>query len=197
MKIKKRNKSTTVYYVDVDDITWGILPSRLLQVFVPVDEDEAELTFEQAAVLEKEITSYCHRKLLDFLAVRERSVQECRNFLKKLSLRNDLAAGLILRAQQENHIDDKRFAELNTISMLSRNKSPQEIRNKLRGHGIPENTILTALEDYYSQTDLQDIIRIEILKMLSRYEGFDTSKKREKIFSHLYRKGFDYETVKL
>ncbi|MBN2460921.1 MAG: RecX family transcriptional regulator, partial [Candidatus Cloacimonetes bacterium] len=152
---------------------------------------------EQAAVLEKEITSYCHRRLLDFLAVRERSLRECRSFLKKLSLRNDLAAGLILRAQQENHIDDKRFADLNTISMLARNKSPHEIRNKLMRQGISENTISAALEEYYSQTDLRDIIRIEILKMLSHYEGFDKSKKREKIFSHLYRKGFDYETVKL
>jgi len=112
MKINLQNKTKTIFIVSIDDEIWGILPARILRFFSIYPGQENHLPDENKTKLIREIENFNWEKLLNFLAYRERSLWECKNFLKQQLLSSSLIEELLKKAIELNFVNDERFAQI-------------------------------------------------------------------------------------
>lgn len=196
MKIKIKNKSKTISFVFANDEIWGILPNKILHFFSLNSQTQMELNNEKWRELQHEIEKFAWDKLLNFLSYQERSVEECKNYLKQLPLETNLIEKLVHKAISLNYVNDCRFADLFVESLIGKNKNVLEIKNKLFEKQINENVINETIEKVYSKEKQDEILTINVEKALLRYSKFPDEKKIEKILSYLTRRGFSYWEVK-
>ena len=169
----------------------GIIPTKQVirycgdQVFFQLPEDEAVL-------LEEEIVAYTWGRLLKFLTYRERSTEECKIYLKQMPTSETICSILIDRAKAYRYLDDKRFAELLTVSMISRKKSWNEIRHALTLKGISVETVSETLTTHYKEESRGEVIRYQFEKGVSKYPDRNSYQDYQKCISYLMRKGFSY-----
>ncbi len=196
MKFRIKNKTKTIFVIQADNDIWGILPIKILHFFSLLPEKEVELSCENEAKLFSEIEKFAWDKLLNFLSFRERSIWECNNFLSQLPLKSEIAEKLISKAVSMNFVNDKRFAEIYTESLIIKEKSLTEIKNKLFVKHINKKIIDEVLKIQYSAEKKDEIIKENVKKTLSRYSRFSKKEKLEKCLNYLTRRGFSYWEVK-
>jgi len=196
MRIKTKRRSKTIYTIFDNDITWGILPEKILQFFSLIPDQEVTLTKKTYIKLGKEIEKYAWNKLLNYLSYRERSVQEVRNYLKQLQIKIAITEVLIDRAISLNYLNDNRFSELLISDLQKRSKSLTEIRNKLRLKGVDPEVISTSLNQFYD-IEKENTNFIELYKKTRRrFSSLPKYEMENKILNYLTRKGFSYWKVK-
>ncbi|MCD4796499.1 MAG: RecX family transcriptional regulator [Candidatus Cloacimonetes bacterium] len=196
MKFRIKNKTKTIFVIQADNDIWGILPIKILHFFSLLPEKEVELSCENEAKLFSEIEKFAWDKLLNFFSFRERSIWECNNFLSQLPLKSEIAEKLISKAVSMNFVNDKRFAEIYTESLIIKEKSLTEIKNKLFVKHINKKIIDEVLKIQYSAEKKDEIIKENVKKTLSRYSRFSKKEKLEKCLNYLTRRGFSYWEVK-
>jgi len=196
MKIRIKNKSKTISFVFANDEIWGILPNKILHLFSLNSQTQIELNHKKWRELQHEIEKFAWDKLLNFLSYQERSVRECKNYLKQLPLETTLIEKLVQKAISFNFVNDSRFAELFVESLIGKNKNVLEIKNKLFEKQIIENIISETIAKVYSKEKQDEILTINVRKALLRYSKFSDEKKIEKTLNYLTRRGFSYWEVK-
>ncbi|MCF7920503.1 MAG: RecX family transcriptional regulator [Candidatus Cloacimonetes bacterium] len=199
LKIKKLNERN--YLILVDELPQGVIPysnlrhlpfagSLLAGSEVPVDEI-------QIAELKSAISENAWQRLINWLALQERSSQECRSYLRKIYLEEDIAETLINKAHALNFIDDDRFAELYMQSLMEKGKSLPEIRNKLWNKAVDENQINDWLQKFYDPQQQQESLKQNLEKLLVRWQNFDQKTRKQKIYNYLTRRGFNFYDIKV
>ena len=196
MKIKIKSKSKTISFVFADDEIWGILPDKILYFFSLNSHTQIDLNLKKWRELKKEIEKFAWNKLLNFLSYQERSVGECKNYLKQIPLKTNLIEKLVQKAMSFNYINDSRFAELFVESLIGKNKNIREIKNKLFEKQIIENIINETIAKVYSKEKQDEILAINVEKALMRFSKFSDKEKIEKTLNYLTRRGFSYWEVK-
>ena len=196
MKIQLKSRSKTVFSVSIDNETWGILPSRILQFFSLHPENENELSQDRLNDLIDEIEKYSWDKLLNFLTYRERSVWECSDYLKQLPLHFSLSDKLIQKAKQSSLLDDERFAEMYVLDLIAKNRSGMQIRSKLIEKHISEDIIEKVFSEHFSGKQSEQILSANFRKAINRFHNLPFESRKEKILNYLTRKGFSYLEVK-
>ena len=196
MKFRIKSKSKTIFLVFEDNKVWGILPEKVLHFFSLTTGKNIELDEGLSSKLFKEIEKFAWDKLLNYISFQERSIRECKNYLKKLPLEINMTEKLIKKAISLNFINDTRFTELMVESLLEKGKSSIETRNKLFQKHIEENIINEIISKYYTSENKIDILEKNLDKALKRYSRFPDKKKIEKTLNYLIRKGFSYWEVK-
>ncbi len=197
MKLKTIKRTKTTSIVLVDDKYWGILPDKILHFYNKGQLDHFDLNDEEAAKLLEEIKKQSWNKLLDFIAYRERSFDECREFLsKKIFLKKELQSVLLRKAVSLNFINDIRFAEMLTDDLIRSSKSIVEIKNKLYQKKINEDIISSVLQKKFDSQTAADILEANFKKAKTRFSNLTKNKRNEKILNYLTRKGFSYWEVK-
>ncbi len=196
MKIKIKSKSKTISFVYANDEIWGILPDKILQFFSLNSQTQIELNHRKWRELQQKIEKFAWDKLLNFLSYRERSVGECKNYLKQIPLKTNLIGKLVQKAISFNYVNDSRFAEFFVESLIGKNKNILEIKNKLFEKQICEKVINETIEKVYSKEKQDEILTINVEKALLRYSKFPDEEKIEKILNYLTRRGFSYWEVK-
>ncbi len=196
ISIRLRKKSKTQYIISENDLDWGVLPLANLPLFVDADSEFQEIDRDDFDTLRDDIRIFAWNRLLDYLALRERSRKESLDYLRKLPLHPVLCSELVERAISKKFISDKRFAELYATSLLRKQKSREEIRHKLKEKGIDEILIEKTIEEFATPEQEQESIDQRIEKALIRYRDLKPHQKYEKILTSLCRNGFSYEDVK-
>ena len=196
MKIKIKSKSKTISFVFADDEIWGILPDKILHFFSLNSHTQIDLNLKKWRELKKEIEKFAWNKLLNFLSYQERSVGECKNYLKQIPLKTNLIEKLVQKAMSFNYINDSRFAELFVESLIGKNKNIREIKNKLFEKQIIEKIINETIAKVYSKEKQDEILAINVEKALMRFSKFSDKEKIEKTLNYLTRRGFSYWEVK-
>ncbi len=194
IRIRKKNK--TQFIISENDFDWGVLPLANLPFFIDVNSGEQEIDEDDFKLLFEEIRKYAWNRLLDYLALRERSRRESLDYLMNLPVEAELTNELVQRAESKKFISDTRFAELYTESLLHRQKSREEIRYKLKEKGIDEILIDQTLAKIVTPEQEADVIDQKIDKLLVRYRDLKPKQQIEKILTSLCRNGFSYEDVK-
>lgn len=93
------------------------------------------------------------------------------------------------------YIDDESLAK-NYIKMYSDTKSLKVIEIKLMQKGIERSIIKNALEEFETENCYNPMPLIEDIVKRKRFDYINADyKERNKIVSHLLRKGFKYEDV--
>ena len=196
MKIKIKNRSKTISFVFANDEIWGILPKKILHFFSLNSQTQIELNHKKWRELQHEIEKFSWNKLLNFLSYQERSVGECKNYLKQLPLETTLIEKLVQKAISFNYVNDSRFAELFVESLIGKNKNVLEIKNKLFEKQIKENTINEIIAKVYSKEKQDETLTINVKKALLRFSKFSDEEKIERTLNYLTRRGFQYWEVK-
>lgn len=188
-KQRVRNKKT-VYKIIINDEIWGVLTKNTLRFFMSENQIETELDSAKIKELKKEIERQAWNKLMNYLSYRERSLKECKTYLKRNFFKIEIEKVVIERASKHNFINNERYTELFVREQLNKNKSKLEVKNKLYAQNISENLIDRYLNKYYSYENERELIRKNLAKAIKKYRKFDFYKMKEKVFSYMYRKGF-------
>jgi len=191
----KRTKTTSI--VLADNEYWGVLPDKILHFYCKGQIEYFELNDKEATKLLEEINKQSWNKLLDYLAYRERSLGECKEFLsKKIFLKQELQPALLRKAVSLNFINDTRFAEMLTEDLIRNSKSRVEIKNKLYTKKINEKIISDILQKKFDSKTADEILEANFMKAKRRFSKLKKNERNEKILNYLTRKGFTYWEVK-
>jgi regulatory protein len=196
MKIRIRNKTSRTYQIYLDDKIWGVLPFKTLQNFFSPDIPEHEIDDNALDDLREEIIRYAWKRLLDYIAYRERSRVESERFLKNLSVDPGIVGELVKKASSYNYINDERFTEILIEDMISHNKSRNEIRHKLFQAGIKGDLIDQKLGELYNRDVEEDIQLQAVEKAWRRYSGKPEKERYQKTLNYLARKGFRINDIR-
>ena len=109
----------------------------------------------------------------------------------------DTISKVVLRLQELYILDDKKYAADYAKNLLvHKNRSPFEIKNKLRSKGIASITIEKTLKRLLNEIKLEDVVYKAAQKKLLLLSSFSDSKKRQKLYIFLYRKAFPVEIIR-
>jgi regulatory protein len=149
------------------------------------DDEIAELqaadTVEQARL-----------RALDLISYRPRSVREVQLRLKKAGADDEAIAQVVERLKEAGLLDDDAFSRAWVDSrMRASPRSKRMIAWELRQRGVSGTDIEAAL----AEVDEEDAARRAALKRLPRLQGLTPMERKRKLYEHLARKGFDYETI--
>lgn len=126
-------------------------------------------------------------KALNYLSFRPRSIKEVEIFLEKKTKDVDLIQRIILRLQEMNYLDDKKFAAWFVGSYHGKKaKGKQLLLQLLQKKGIQLEIISEILEDV-SETAA---IGVLIEKKLKTVSHLPLLKQKQRLYLYLQSRGF-------
>jgi len=131
-------------------------------------------------------------RALDLISYRPRSIREVQLRLKKAGADDAAIAQVVERLKEAGLLDDDAFSRAWVDSrMRASPRSKRMIAWELRQKGVSSEDIAAALEE----VDEEDAACRAALKRLPRLRGLAPMERKRKLYEHLARKGFEYETI--
>lgn len=131
------------------------------------------------------------------LSIRSRSEEELRGKLKEKGFNDSLISEAINSLRKKGYINDADFA-LNFSQYLLRTRHYGLIRitEELWKRGIPAETVRDTISRLKGEIDEKEMVTIALEGRLrgSDYSQMD-EKEKQRVISHLYRKGFPLSTI--
>lgn len=190
-KTSERDRNTLVI---LNQIPRGILPDRILLPFFPIPF-EAEIGDSQADELLELLSAQAREQLLRYLAEREHSSIQCRDYLKRKSYPPSLIDALLNEFTKKQYLDDTRYVQILINSLLERGKSKRAIITKLKESRLPATLWEETLEQLIDPEQSLENLKDQMLKLLMRYRELSPTKQKEKVFASLYRKGYELDDI--
>lgn len=170
------------YAFSLSDI--ALLDSRLTigKELSPVDvENYKELS----------ATDKLYGSVLNYLAIRPRSVGEIKTYLLRKKAKDDVANQIMQKLIEKNLLDDKAFARLwvdnrRLLKPISKRKLIAELRQKQVSGDIIDSTL--------ADDDIDDMTALKT--MVEKKRGQSKYADTEKLMAYLARQGFGYGDIK-
>lgn len=122
------------------------------------------------------------------LGRREYSIIELGNRIRQKWPEAEDVGNLVGRLAQENLVSDQRYAEAFTRSRVQRHQGPLKIRAAMKGKGVPDSIIATAMEAKAGHWP--ELAR----KWLQRqHPGRLSFKDKQKYYRRLVNRGFTHD----
>lgn len=135
---------------------------------------------------------------LNFLGRRIHSAYELKNKLRKKKFDNELIDEVINSLKSSGLLNDQEFADRFTAELILRKKSGiNKIKAELIKRGIDRNIIsnlLNSLDTGNNQVEQAKEIASKKLATLKKRID-DKNKLKQRIYSFLFSKGYDYDTI--
>ena len=114
---------------------------------------------------------------------------------KKYEIDSEIIDKVVQHLKKEKWLDDRQYARnLIEANLLSGDKGPVLLQQKIQQKGIPKSILQEILEDY----DFSEVVDRTALKLLKKYQGKYPQKAIEtKIIQGLIAKGFTYNQAKI
>ncbi len=135
-----------------------------------------------------------------YVSFRPRSKKELSDFLnKKLTRWKVSGAGLLVkviaRMEELGYADDQKFAEWWVSQRTEfKPKGNRYIQMELRGKGVPDDVIVSALA-LRGSVSLLAAAKQAVAKKLHVWAKLPVLERRKKIYEYLARRGFDSNTI--
>lgn len=104
---------------------------------------------EGSGSLHQDEQSLAFKKILRWVKVRDRSIEETRTRLIREGFQGDAIDGAIDRAKEYRFLDDGRFADTLVRSRLRQGRGLDGIVRELRSHGIAADAVLPGFPEEY------------------------------------------------
>jgi len=182
-------------HISIDNSLWGTLPARVLLPYCAIEEDR-EAEDEEIDRIKGVIRAYARDQLFDYLAKAEHSEYACRNYLKTKKYHREITDVCIAEAKEKKYLSDTRYAELYIRSLLDAGKSRRHIIAKLRTQKIPSDVYEPLFEELIDPDTSLENLTAEIVRMRITHAEMPYQKLKDKIFSSLYRKGWELDTIR-
>ena len=134
---------------------------------------------------------------IKILMRRGHSVHQMRVALERRCEDETLVRTVMDRLKQKKLVDDARFAaEFARTHATIRKQGRFRIARELRGRGVPDRHIETALETAFAETDEAGILRKRIEKKLRLMRAPLDEKKRASLYRNLMAAGFNSDLIR-
>lgn len=129
-------------------------------------------------------------RVIEWLSIRPRSIQELRIYLKRKNCDTSFADHLIAEMAQKKYLSDEKFAKWFTELKSRQLKSTKEIRYLLIQKGVDAKIIESTLDEA-KESEIQRLLSIvEKKRKTTKYRDND------KLLEYLIRKGYSFSEVK-
>ena len=155
---------------------------------------DQEITDDQIkAITDADLISKAYNKALDYLSYQLRTEKEIIQYLQQHEFTDLQIEPVLQRLRAQGYINDLEYAKsyVRTIAKTS-DKGPKVITQNLRKKGVLENDIETALDEFSSEDQLQNSIKIAE-KLTRKYHREAFKIQIQKIKNGLFAKGFSSE----
>jgi regulatory protein len=128
---------------------------------------------------------------------RAHSVHEMKQKLERRAEDKSLVKNVIDRLNEKGLIDDARYAKQFTRQRTEvRRQGKYRIARDLRGRGIPDRHIESAMEESAQTTDAAAVVRERIARKLKLFRGEIDEKKMASLYRSLLRLGFPSDIIR-
>ena len=196
LEIWKKTDKDRICLIKIDACVWGSLSEKVLRTLFHYLPGCFEISEAEASALKDELQRTAWNKLLDWLARQEHSRRESRDYLRKQQYYPDIIDNCVQTAEAKGYIDDARYCRLLIESLLSRQKSPFQIKSKLIEKRLPSSLWEPILKELTSPEDSRQILQTQAEKFYARYCRLDRKTCYEKCLTALYRKGFELDDAR-
>ena len=194
MKITKLEKKKRLYLLELDnDQKLYITEDTIVKFFLSKDKEISEEELKEI----KEFAQYSYGKNLALyhLYFKARTTKEVRDYLTKYEIDSIIIDKVVQHLTEEKWLDDRQYARnLIETNLLSGDKGPVLLQQKLQQKGIPKSLLQGIIADY----DFTEVIDRTAKKLLKKYQGKYPLKAIEtKTIQGLIAKGFSYSQAKI
>lgn len=193
MRITKIEKKKRLYLLELDSqenlyITEDTIVRFMLSRGKEISEKEL------VAIRDFAQFSYGKNLALYFLSFKQRTKKEVADYLRKYEVDEVKSARILQVLEEEKWIDDRQYVESYLRqNVLSGDKGPALIHQKLVAKGISKNMIETELAGF----DFSDLAKRVAEKLVRRYQDrLPFRALQNKLIQGLMNKGFSYELAK-
>ncbi|MFP3980443.1 MAG: RecX family transcriptional regulator [Desulfobacterales bacterium] len=183
---QKRNKKRYNVFIDAD---YAFSVSQRLAVSLPVGgylgpDDIEDLKTEDQR-------EHALSRAMHYLKFRPRSREEVRGFLEKKGFAGSIIADTLKKLEDFKYLDDEEFARA-WIESRCRHRPRGEfaLRHELFQKGVKETIIDQMLADFQEAEPAWRAVAPKLAQW-KNHEPFDLKKK---IYEHLRRRGFSFDT---
>jgi len=132
-------------------------------------------------------------RALNFLSYRPRSEREVRANLSRKKIEVDVLERVVGRLKELALIDDRAFAQYwQENRQRFSPRGPRAIQSELRAKGLDRDIIDEVVD---TQADQTDAAYEAALRKARSLHGLDYQAFRQRLGSHLLRRGFSYDTI--
>lgn len=134
---------------------------------------------------------------IKILMRRAHSVHEMKKALARRCEDEKIVKSVVERLKRESLLDDARYAKQFTrLRTESRKQGEYRIARDLRGRGIPDRHIESAIKEVADTTDAAAIIRQRIERKLRLFRGEIDEKKMASLYRSLIGAGFPSDLIR-
>lgn len=131
-----------------------------------------------------------------YCAYQERCEKEVETKLKAWKVRPTIVPQVIRQLKEENYIDDERFAKVYASGRFRiKHWGRTKITYELKGKGLPENLINSALEEI-DEEEYKDVLEELLLKKNREIKEEDPFTRKKKLISFALQKGYEFTAVR-
>jgi regulatory protein len=127
---------------------------------------------------------------------RAHSVYEMRQSLERRAEDVKLVRQVLDRLKQAKMLDDARFArDFARLRASHRTQGRYRIARELRARGVPDRHIDAALEEAFTETSEEDLLKKRLERKLRLLRGPLDQRKRLSLYQSLLRSGFSSDLI--
>lgn len=191
IEAQKRNKDRLNIYID-DEFAFGISVDIFVKYNLKKDQ-EIEDEFIKEILLAEE-NNKAITLAVKYLALRQRSVKEVKDYLKRKGYEDNLIDDTISYLEGKNYLNDYEFAQSFIRDKSYLNKyGINKIRYELMNKGVSREIISKTLR-FDTDEEYNNAIELANKKMKS-YRNQDRDSIYRKLGGFLQRRGYRYDTV--
>ena len=184
---QKRDRNRINVFLD-GDFAFGL--SRIVAAWLHVGQ---ELSDEKIASLQSEDSlEVAYQKVIRYLSYSRRSTQEVQHYLEKQDVSAEITEQVVERLQRTGLINDEHLAR-DWVDNRSDNRprGRRALVYEMKHKGIPDQDIQQALSDW-DEDEMADQAARKYARKINNLDWIDF---RKKMYAHLARRGFNYETA--
>lgn len=194
MKITKLEKKKRLYLLELDnDQKLYITEDTIVKYFLSKEKEISEEELKEI----QEFAQYSYGKNLALyhLSFKARTTKEVRDYLTKYEIDTEIIDKVVQHLKEEKWLDDRQYARnLIEANLISGDKGPVLLQQKIQQKGVPKSILQEILADY----DFTEVISRTAIKLQKKYQGKYPLKAIEtKIIQGLISKGFAYNQAKI
>ncbi|MBP2622839.1 recombination regulator RecX [Streptococcus oricebi] len=189
MKITKLEKKKRLYLLELDHEESLYITEDTIVHFM-LSRDKEVSPEELLKIQDYAQFSYGKNLALYYLSFKQRSKKEVRDYLVKHEISDKVLEQVLDKLSADRWIDDQKYSDsLIQSNLLSGDKGPYVLKQKLSQKGIKRSIIDKSLESH----DFAPLASKVAEKLLKKYEKKLAAKAlKDKILQSLVNKGFSY-----
>lgn len=128
---------------------------------------------------------------------RAHSIHEMKEYLAKRAEDKGSIPEVIARLREQNYLDDAKYAlDYARRHAQSRGQGRYRIARELRGRGVPDQHIDSALDAVFAETDEAALVRKRLARHLKGVRGALDQRKIASVYRSLLRAGFATDVIR-